>query len=98
MASEHIDHAAESESAIIRLRAMSPSGGEGEHRALQAIAQTEATLALVEQQPITNKLTVALVDQLTEMARTMPSQGYPVDSAILVRDYLDADEWEGLGL
>jgi hypothetical protein len=52
--SDRIDHAVEAEAGIERLRVMLTPGGEAEHRALQAIIQAEATLALVEQQRIAN--------------------------------------------
>lgn len=83
--SDHIDHAAEA----VRLLNTSP---------LTAEAQVHATLALVEQQRIANKLKTALVEQIGSLARTQTQPGYPLDPAIDVRTHLDPDEWKGLGL
>lgn len=64
----------------------------------QMAAFERGTDALVEQQRIGNKLRVALVDQMTEIAKMTPLAGYPVDPAIVVRDYLSSDEWAELNL
>lgn len=61
-------------------------------------AQLFATLALVDQQVIANKLRVALVDQLSDLAKTQAGPGYPVDPSIHIRDYLTAGEWKVLDL
>lgn len=57
-----------------------------------------ATLAVAEQQRIANCLQVALVDQLTQIALTLPVPGYPTDPSVRIRDYLSPGDWEGLGL
>lgn len=54
--------------------------------------------AMLLQARIANKLRVALIDQLTEIARMMPGVGYPADPAIRIREYLTEDEWKDLNL
>ena len=62
-------------------------------------AQALAILALVEQQRVANKLRVAFVDQLTQIALSVSSgPGYGTDPSIRIRDYLTGDEWSELGL
>jgi len=62
-----------------------------------ARAQVHATLALVEQQRITNGLQLALVDQLAAIAPYLTPVGAQVDPSIRVRDYLDEDQWASIG-
>ncbi len=57
-----------------------------------AFAQVHATLALVQQQRITNRLAVALIDQLTLIAEDQSDQP-PVNVAIRIRDYLSTSDW-----
>lgn len=65
----------------------------GEYKAdLIALAQVHATLALVEQQTIANRLQLALVDQLTMLAEDRSEQP-PALVAIRIRDYLSASDW-----
>lgn len=95
---DRIDHAAEAQALLIE------AGSEvsenmvvttGEHKAdVIAHAQVHATLALVEQQRIANRLQVAAIDQMTTMAQMAAPQGYPVDPGIRLRDYLTAADWE----
>jgi len=92
------DHKVAAEAAIARLQPESGLGyvGEGEHRALQAIMNAEATLELAAQQRIANKLQVALVDQLSNIAEHMP--GTMRDPSIKIREYLTPDEWKEIDL
>jgi hypothetical protein len=59
-------------------------------------AHVHAMLAVADQQRIGNKLTVALVDQLSAIAPYLAPMGGSVDPAIKVRQYLSDAEWEGL--
>lgn len=96
-------HRENSVAAIARLQPDEPDEGpfahtvgEGEHRALQAIMNAEATLELAAQQRIANKLQVALIDQLGELAKVSAPASYPVDPSIGIRNYLTNDEWKEL--
>lgn len=96
---ERVDHAAEARDLLLT----EARGGTTTEKALLVMvaaqaAQVHATLALVEQQRVANKLAVALVDQLTGIARCISGPAVQLDPSIRIRDYLDADEWKGLGL
>lgn len=67
-------------------------------RDLEARAALEASLLLVDEQRTTNRLLVALLDQLAESARLQTGPGHPQDPGIRVRDYLPDVDWERLGL
>lgn len=91
---ERIDHAAE---AARVLRDVSPDSN-GTYADAMTYAQAHATLALVEQQRIVAKLTVALVEQIGALAQTQTQPGYPSDPMLAVFEYLTDDERKGLGL
>lgn len=102
---ERIDHAAEARRELEFTESQfrdingNPSG-VGFEKALVAAtqAQVHATLALVEQQRIVAKLTVALVEQIGALAQTQTQPGYPSDPMLPVFEYLTDDERKGLGL
>lgn len=71
---DNIDHVANSREAIDNLRNWTGQGGEAHHRALQAICQAEATLALVatqkdanEQARIANVIAMATAEVLHDL-------------------------------
>lgn len=93
--SGRVDHVAAALELLVR------AGKQGEDSlgdSLRLEGLVHATLAVAEQQRIANKLHVALVDQLTQIALTLPVPGYPTDPSVRIRDYLSPGDWEGLGL
>ena len=56
-------------------------------------ANAMATLRLVDEQLTTNRLLVALVDQLGSLASVSAPMNYPVDPAIRIRDYAPDSDW-----
>lgn len=77
-AEEKVDHAA---TAQVLLGALNGQPVELA-RSFSAAAQAHATLALVEQQRIANKVAVAQVAQLGEIARLLTGPDYPRDPAL----------------
>lgn len=62
-----------------------------------AEAQVHATLAVAQETRTTNRLLVALIDQLGEIATSMPPQtDYLRDTRIPLRTYLSKDDWNRL--
>lgn len=92
--SGRVDHAAEARELLPDMGVTANWSSDGKI----AAAQVHATLAVAEQQRIANKLHVALVDQLTQIALKLPGPGYPTAPSVRIRDYLSPDDWEGLGL
>ena len=95
---ERIDHAAEARKHLEYVGAFDEGDSQDWPLVNATVAQAEATLALVEQQRIVAKLTVALVEQIGALAQTQVQPGYPSDPMLAVFEYLTDDEREGLGL
>lgn len=87
---EHIDHRARALDHM--LNGINPRDAVNRDAAMGA-AQVHATLALVEQQRIANRLKVAELD-LTEEIGYRQNGGYALDFRI--RPYLDAADWAAI--
>ena len=85
-----VDHIAEAEDMLEAVAATKPSPGDDEVRVMLTVAQVHATLALAEQQRVTNRLKVAELDLLHELGS--------LDNALDFRlvPYLTHDEWASI--
>lgn len=86
------DHAAEAE------RLLALASAQRDESAMQVIAtgaQVRATLALAAEQRTTNRLLMALVDQIGEIGVHLPHAGAE-HTSIRIREYLPPADWERL--
>lgn len=90
---ERIDHVAEANATAKQTLSYGAYGEDAGAVVSMLAAQVHATLALVEQQRIANRLKVAELD-LTDEIGYRQNGGYALDFRI--RPYLDADDWAAI--